>query len=106
MAHATMNCAALPAKPRIVRQQPQEATELNLVLVPLLIAAASCPPARSAVLVGRWEAQRVSKGGVGHVMDFRNDGSFVQSTAVTLHLPRSGSGGATPVGARPARPPF
>src|ERR1041385_1518448 len=75
-----------------VRQQLQEATELNLVLVPLLIAAASCPPARSAVLVGRWESQRISKGGVGHVMDFRNDGSFVQSTAVTVNLRYSVSG--------------
>jgi len=65
---------------------------LNLVLVPLLIAAASCPPARSAVLVGRWESQRISKGGVGHVMDFRNDGSFVQSTAVTVNLRYSVSG--------------
>ena len=61
---------------------------MSPALLPLLIAAVSCtaPQSTAKALVGRWESQRVSQGGLGHVMDFRSDGSFVQATAVTVTL--------------------
>jgi len=65
---------------------------LSPALLPLLIAAVHCTPPQFKDLVGRWESQRVSQGGLGHVMDFRSDGSFVQATAVTVNMHYTVSG--------------
>ncbi len=57
-----------------------------VIVTSLLLAAMSCPPPASEMLVGRWESHDTSKGGIGHVIDFRSDGSFVQSISVLVKL--------------------
>jgi hypothetical protein len=56
-------------------------------LVPLLLAAAmTCPAPGSGELVGRWESHNTSKGGIGHVIDLREDGSFVESMIILVNF--------------------
>ncbi|HEV8581642.1 MAG TPA: hypothetical protein VGX68_21450 [Thermoanaerobaculia bacterium] len=50
----------------------------------LLLAALNCPPPQSSQLVGLWESESKSKGGIGHAFEFRSDGSFVVSPTVLV----------------------
>jgi hypothetical protein len=40
----------------------------------------------STSLVGRWESHKTSKGGIGHVLDFKQDGSYISSVSVLVNL--------------------
>ena len=53
-----------------------------MLIAPLLLASAICSPAGSHELVGRWESHVTSKGGIGSVMEYRQDGSFVEAAAI------------------------
>jgi hypothetical protein len=55
------------------------------VLPALLFAAtATCPPPASADWAGLWESKDRSKGGIGHTIELRPDGSYVESTSVLV----------------------
>jgi hypothetical protein len=55
------------------------------VLPALLFAAASaCPPPASAEWAGLWESKDRSKGGIGHTIELRPDGSYVEATTVLV----------------------
>jgi hypothetical protein len=43
-----------------------------------------CPPPHSDQLVGLWESENKSKGGIGHTLEFRADGAFVEATTVLV----------------------
>jgi len=42
------------------------------------------PPSND--LVGLWESTRTSKGGIGHTLEFRTDGSFLEAITVLVEL--------------------
>jgi hypothetical protein len=56
------------------------------VLTPLLLAAVACMPPTSDVLIGFWESRNTSKGGIGHSLEFRPDGTAVSSTTVIVNM--------------------
>jgi hypothetical protein len=61
----------------------------GLVFAPVGRARAqttTCSAATSTQLVGLWESRETSKGGLGHAMEFRADGSFVETFAILLNL--------------------
>ena len=63
------------------------------VLVSLLMAAATtCPVPKDLVLVGMWESRSTSKGGIGTVVQFRSDGTVVQTMTVLVNLSYAISG--------------
>src|SRR4030095_10278611 len=55
-----------------------------MMLFWLLLAALNCPPPQSNQIVGLWESENKSKGGIGHAFEFRSDGSFVVSPTVLV----------------------
>lgn len=55
-----------------------------LMLMARAIAAADCPSPQSTQLVGLWESAAKSKGGIGHAMELRADGTFVEVTTVIV----------------------
>jgi len=42
----------------------------------------TCPRPEAKTLVGLWESRETSKGGIGHTIEFREDGTFVEATTV------------------------
>jgi hypothetical protein len=46
--------------------------------------ALTCPKPESQELVGLWETRATSKGGIGHTLEFRQDGTFVEAAAVMV----------------------
>ena len=67
-----------------------------LVFAPVGTAGAqttACSAATSTQLVGLWESRETSKGGLGHAMEFRADGTFVETFAILLNLFYRISGG-------------
>lgn len=52
----------------------------------LFAAALACPVPQSDQLVGLWESVEKSKGGIGHTVEFRPDGSYVEATAVLVDM--------------------
>ena len=58
-----------------------------MMILPIVLAAAIiCPELNTTTLVGRWESHNTSKGGIGHVIDFQEDGSYVSSVTVLVNL--------------------
>jgi hypothetical protein len=68
---------------------------LSPLLVSTLLACAAagaswagspaCPQPASAALTGLWESPSTSRGGIGQTLEFRRDGTFVQSTTVLVN---------------------
>jgi hypothetical protein len=75
------------------------------LLLPLLIAATVCPAPRSLVLVGRWESRDTSKGGIGNVIEFHTDGTFVQALTIIVNLAYAVSGDQLTVAKSPEEKP-
>lgn len=65
---------------------------MTTLLFPLLIAATVCSEPQSSVLVGRWESRHTSKGGIGNVLEFHPDGSFIEALTVIVNLAYAVSG--------------
>ena len=62
---------------------------LLLVSAPIRTACAqtaACPASTGAQLFGLWESRETSKGGIGHALEFRADGRFVETFAILLNL--------------------
>jgi hypothetical protein len=62
-----------------------------LIVVAMTLAgpaafAASCAPPSTADLAGFWESRDISKGGIGHTLEFRPDGSLVEAIVVLVDL--------------------
>lgn len=58
---------------------------MTIVLSLLLAAATTCPVPKSSGLVGMWESRITSKGGIGNVIEFRGDGTVVQTMTVLVN---------------------
>jgi len=61
----------------------------GLVFAPVGRARAQTTPCSAATgtqLVGLWESRETSKGGIGHAMEFRADGTFVETYLILLNL--------------------
>lgn len=67
----------------------------------LLLATLHCPPPQSSQLVGLWESENKSKGGIGHAFEFRSDGSFVVSPTVLVESYYRISGDQVIIGEKP-----
>jgi len=48
------------------------------------VHALTCPAPGTSDLIGLWESQHTSKGGIGHTLEFRPDGTFVEATTVMI----------------------
>lgn len=46
--------------------------------------ALTCSPPETQDLVGLWESRETSKGGIGHTVEFRPDGTYVEATTVIV----------------------
>ena len=77
---------------------------LDVILAAILaLAIASSPPTGSG-LVGLWESTKTSQGGLGHAMEFRPDGPFVEATVVIVEMPYRVSGDRLIIGEEPSGP--
>ena len=54
--------------------------------------ALTCPPPGTQDLVGLWESRETSKGGIGHAVEFRPDGTYAEAPTVIVELPYQVSG--------------
>lgn len=54
--------------------------------------AQTCPQPATQDLVGLWESRETSKGGIGHAVEFRPDGTYVEAPTVIVELPYQVSG--------------
>jgi hypothetical protein len=68
------------------------------VLTVLMFAAAACQPPASLELVGFWESQKTSKGGIGQTLEFRAEGVAVVSSTVIVNMSYRVSGDRLIVG--------
>ena len=48
--------------------------------------ARTCPQPATQDLVGLWESRETSKGGIGHTVEFRPDGTYVEAPTVLVDL--------------------
>ncbi len=79
-------------------------TAMALVVVRPGLAAETAPRCQvpeSNQLVGLWESENRSKGGIGHAFEFRADGSFVESPTVLVDSYYRVSGDHLIVGDKP-----
>ncbi len=56
---------------------------ISLQLI-LLTAVLNCSPPSNMNVVGFWESERTSKGGIGHTVEFQKDGSYLEAVSVIL----------------------
>ena len=52
----------------------------------MLSAALICPRPNSPALTGLWESSSTSRGGIGHTIEFRSDGTFVEAVTVIVDM--------------------
>jgi len=58
-----------------------------MLILPVLIAATiHCAAPTNAELVGLWESEQVSKGGIGHTLEFKADGSYIEAMTVIVDM--------------------
>lgn len=75
-------------------------------MIVLVLAAALISPAPPATsLVGLWESARTSKGGIGHTLEFRAGGAFVDAVTVIVDGYYRVVGDRLVVGEHPAADP-
>ena len=55
-----------------------------MVIAAILALAVATPVPGAIDLVGLWESEETSSGGIGHALEFRADGTFVQATTVIV----------------------
>lgn len=56
-------------------------------LFPILITAIlNCTSPANSDLLGLWESEQVSKGGIGHTLEFKSDGSYIESITVIVDM--------------------
>lgn len=77
--------------PKATTRDRAAVLSVALVLTFILPAGArarapACSPPSSTDLVGLWESSETSQGGIGHTLEFRADGSFVEATAVLVNF--------------------
>lgn len=56
---------------------------ISLQLI-LLTAVLNCTAPSNPALVGFWETERTSKGGIGHTFEFKEDGSYLEAVTVIV----------------------
>jgi hypothetical protein len=82
---------ALPFKVRITNQEDtaMRTTTKTLLAAILFTSSAAhaltCPQPETQDLVGFWETRDTSKGGIGHTVEFRPDGAYVEATTVLVN---------------------
>src|SRR5688572_25212710 len=59
---------------------------LAALVSPAGVTAATCPPPQSTQLTGLWESEDKSKGGIGHAIELRADGSYSEATTVIVDM--------------------
>jgi hypothetical protein len=52
----------------------------------ILSAGLICPRSDNAALTGLWESSSTSRGGIGHTIEFRSDGTFVEAVTVIVDM--------------------
>jgi hypothetical protein len=57
-----------------------------MLVASLLVAVLACPAPGSKDVVGLWESQQTSKGGIGHTLEFRDNGTFVEASTVLVNF--------------------
>ncbi len=50
----------------------------------LLTAVLNCSAPSNPAIVGFWETEKTSKGGIGHTFEFKNDGSYLEAVTVIV----------------------
>jgi hypothetical protein len=57
-----------------------------MILLQLIILATvlNCSFPSTPEIVGFWETERTSKGGIGHTFEFTNDGSYLEAVSVIV----------------------
>jgi hypothetical protein len=60
-----------------------------------------CSPPKSDQLVALWESVGRSKGGIGHTLEFRSDGTFVEAVTVLVDMYYHASGGRVVIDEKP-----
>lgn len=65
-------------------------TPTKILLAAILFTSAAahardCPKPGTQDLVGLWETRDTSQGGIGHTVEFRPDGSYVEATTVIVN---------------------
>ncbi len=56
---------------------------ISLQLI-LLTAVLTCSAPTNTNVVGFWESERTSKGGIGHTLEFQKDGSYIEAVSVIV----------------------
>jgi len=56
---------------------------ISLQLI-LLTAVLNCSAPTNTSVVGFWESERTSKGGIGHTIEFQKDGSYLEAVSVIV----------------------
>jgi hypothetical protein len=56
---------------------------ISLQLI-LLTAVLNCSAPSNTNVVGFWESERTSKGGIGHTFEFQKDGSYLEAVSVIV----------------------
>ena len=67
----------------------------------LFIAALQCPAPPDPRLVGLWESENKSQGGIGHTLELRSDGTFVEAVTVIVDMSYRVSGDRIFLGEEP-----
>jgi hypothetical protein len=63
-----------------------EGRESAEVILELLFVAAGCTAPDSTEVVGLWESQRRSKGGIGHAIELRPNGTYMEGSVVLADM--------------------
>jgi hypothetical protein len=73
------------------------------MMMPALLFAATltCAAPQSTQLVGLWESKERSNGGIGHTVEFRPDGSYVEATSVLVDMYYRVSAGRLTISEKP-----
>ncbi len=64
----------------------------------ILFLFIGCTRSASQDLLGLWESEETSMGGIGHTLEFRPDGSYVEATTVIVDMPYSYHQGILSIG--------
>lgn len=74
-----------------------------MIALILLVGALTSPAPRANGLVGLWASATTSRGGIGHTLEFRSDGTFVEAPTVIIDGYYRVIGDRLIVGERPPR---
>jgi hypothetical protein len=58
----------------------------SVMLFLVIAATLTCSAPANPDLLGLWESTQTSKGGIGHTIEFRSDGTFVEAVTVLVNM--------------------